>query len=763
MAEPSDDLFQARAFKPSLQDYHWLLNYSPDGILMGDPSGRILEANPRACELTGFSREELFGRPFQSLFSPDSISREPLRFDLLDPEKVIAREREFLHRDGSRLPIEMKSVRLPDGRLLSYFHDLTTRKRTEEALQTSDAQHLALISAIPDLLFLNARDGTYLAWHAGNEGQLLLPPEAFMGRKLGEVLPPSLAASFTQAMDRVFNTGELQNLEYELPLGDDTRAFEARIAPGPSDTCFTVVRDVTASRRAERALRESERRYLDLFQNTPDSVFWVLQDEDGGFRIESVNPAQAALLGVPATAMEHKRLEEILPPELEEGIAARYRECLRQESSTSYEEAATLGGVQRWFHTLLVPVRDGAGKMTRLVGFSRDITQRKTAEAALLQAQKLESLGVLAGGIAHDFNNLLTAVLGNVNLAQLQLNAESPAHPYLESLEKTVLKASELTKQMLAYSGKGRFVVKLHDMNLVVQEMTHLLQVSISKRIALRFDLEPNLPSLEADGAQIQQVVMNLVTNASDAIGEADGVIGIRTGFERLDAAYIESAFPTQALKPGPCVFLEVSDTGCGMSPETQARIFDPFFTTKATGRGLGLSAMLGILKGHHAGLKIQSEAGRGTTFKLYFPASEAAMTPEVSLPQERKAIFQGLALVVDDEPVILETTEAALRYMGFTVLCARDGVEGLEVFRAHQEEVRLVLLDLTMPRMDGLETFQAIHQLRPDLPVILSSGYNEHESVQGFLGKGLAGFLQKPYPLKELRSVIASILSRGA
>ncbi len=643
MAEPSADPAQDQAVRPSPEDYRFLLEYSPDGILLSSSEGRVLEANSRICELLGYERGDLLDLPVPALFPPEELVREPLGFELLDQGQVLTRERECLRRDGSRLFLEVKSMRLPDGRYLAFFHDLTPRQRTE------------------------------------------------------------------------------------------------------------------------RELRESERHYLDLFQNTPDSVFWIRQDEGGGFRVESVNPAQAALLGAEASSLEDRRIEDILPPDMAEAICLRYRQCLEQGTSTSYEEIHLMGGVRRWFLTLLVPIRDAEGRMCRLVGFSREVTHKKNAEEALLQAQKLESLGILAGGIAHDFNNLLTAMLGNVNLAQLQLSPASPAQPYLDSLEKTVLKASELTKQMLAYSGKGSFVVKLNDLNQVVSEMTHLLQVSISKRIALRFNLEPRLPALEADGAQIQQVVMNLVTNASDAIGEADGRIGIRTGFQRLDEADITATFPTQTLKPGPYVFLEVSDTGCGMSPEIQARIFDPFFTTKAAGRGLGLSALLGILRGHQAGLKIYSEPGRGSTFKLFFPASEAALEAGEAPREEPVPLFQGLVLVVDDEPVILETAEAALMHMGFTVLSARDGVEALEVFRAHPGEIRLVLLDLTMPRMDGRETFQALRQLRPDLPVILSSGYNEQESVQGFLGRRLAGFIQKPYPLKALRAVIAAVLSGPA
>jgi two-component system, cell cycle sensor histidine kinase and response regulator CckA len=351
--------------------------------------------------------------------------------------------------------------------------------------------------------------------------------------------------------------------------------------------------------------------------------------------------------------------------------------------------------------------------------------------------------------------------MGHLNLAQLKVNPESPALSHLESIEHIIIRASDLTKQMLAYSGKGRFVVKPHDLNTVVKEMTHLLEVSISKKIAIRHHLSSTLPAIEADGAQLQQVIMNLVTNASDAIGDQEGIIGIATRAQDLDDEYIRTLFPGQKLDPGRYVILEVSDSGCGMNPEIMDRIFDPFFTTKAAGRGLGLCALLGILRGHHAGIKIYSEVGKGTTFKLFFPSLESITELETPSMESLVHGFEGTVLLVDDEPVIQDSTGAALENLGFKVLRAMDGVQAVSTFQEHSDEIALVILDLTMPRMDGREAFALIHKLKPDVKVILSSGYSEQDSVPEFMGKGLAGFIQKPYQLKELTRLIRICLDK--
>jgi CheY-like chemotaxis protein len=379
-----------------------------------------------------------------------------------------------------------------------------------------------------------------------------------------------------------------------------------------------------------------------------------------------------------------------------------------------------------------------------------------------MQSQKLESLGVLAGGIAHDFNNLLTSILGNADLASRELSPASPIRIYLEDIETVSRRAAELCRQMLAYSGKGRFVVQSLSLNDVVREMAHLLSVSISKKVVIKYSFFSEIPSVMADATQLRQVVMNLITNASDAIAEVSGVVTLSTGVMDCDEAYLEGAAGfSQAIPPGQYVFLEVSDTGCGIEPENISRIFDPFFTTKFTGRGLGLAAVMGIVRGHRGALRVYSEAGRGTTFKVLFPAHHGPVTSVDTFETSTKAWKgHGVVLLADDEESIRSMGRRMLERMGYQVLVAADGRDAVQEFTKHREKIRLVVLDMTMPHLDGEACFRELRRIDPNVKVIMTSGYNEQEVISRFVGKGLAGFVQKPYGVSDLLPVVTRVLS---
>jgi len=388
-----------------------------------------------------------------------------------------------------------------------------------------------------------------------------------------------------------------------------------------------------------------------------------------------------------------------------------------------------------------------------------DITEQKENAKKLEHTQRLESLGVLAGGIAHDFNNILTAIMGNAALAERSLDTASPAKINLARIEQATQRAADLCKQMLAYSGKGQFVIKTINVSDLVDEMVHLIEVSIEKNVVIKYHLTEGLPLVEVDVAQLQQVILNLITNANEAIDNKSGVVSFSTGVMHADKAYLESSICDTSVPEGRYVYIEVSDTGCGMDAITMEKMFDPFYTTKFTGRGLGMSAVLGIVRGHNGALRVYSELNKGTTFKVLFPASEQAEPHKIGAqPSENSWRPSGVVLVVDDEESICEVVSMMLEDMGFSTLTAKDGVEAVAVYEQHQDDIFCVLLDMTMPRMDGKACFRELRRINKDVKVVLTSGYSEEDATGRFQGKGLAGFIQKPYSPEYLEEVLQSL-----
>jgi PAS domain S-box-containing protein len=519
-------------------------------------------------------------------------------------------------------------------------------------------------------------------------------------------------------------------------------------------------------------LRSSEARKAAIMESALDCI--VTMDEHGN--IVDFNPAAEATFRLSREDAVGKELAALLIPEQ---LRQAHREGLARARVAG--ERHVLGGRIEFdalrsdgsvfpVELAVTAVRAGDGPQL-FVAYVRDLTERKHAEQerALLEqrvqeGQKLESLGVLAGGIAHDFNNILMAVLGNASLARRTLPDDAHAQAHLAQIEEAARRATDLCRQMLAYAGKGRLVLQSTNLNRLIEETTHLLQVSISKKAVLRFHLYAELPSIIADATQMRQVLMNLVINASDAIGERSGVISITTGVVRADRTYLDKTFLSPEIPEGDYVFLEVSDTGVGMSAETQARIFEPFFSSKFAGRGLGLSATLGIVRGHKGAVKVYSELGKGSSFKFLLPVAAEAKDAEQPRPARRALpSTTGLILVVDDEETVRAVTSRMLEQLGFRVLTAADGREAQVVYREHKADISGVLMDLTMPHLDGEEAFRELRRIEPGVRVLLMSGYNEQDAIARFVGKGLAGFIQKPFNLDDLQEQLHKLLGQGA
>jgi PAS domain S-box-containing protein len=579
-----------------------------------------------------------------------------------------------------------------------------------------------------------------------------LAPEQVVGRLATEAYGVP-EAPYLAEYAAVAQSGRASKLEVYFPPLD--RHFAISIAPLGRGFFATIFLDVSEQKRHEQTLKKSEEQFRKVFNFSPDPL--TIGSPEGV--LLNCNEAFCKLAGF---------TQEELVGHTTAQIGLWIDQGERENVYSRLGQKGQVAGVETKIkrrdgkiRTMRLSARQvEIGGQTLLLTGGQDITDLRNLEQQVLHTQKLESLGVLAGGIAHDFNNLLTGILGNADLALAELSPLAPARESLEAIEAAARRAAELCRQLLAYSGKGRFLVQPLNLMELVQEMGHLLAVSISKKVILKYHFAQNLPPVEADATQMRQTIMNLIVNASEAIGDRSGVISITTGLAHCEADYLQSCFSAEGIQPGDFVYVEVADTGHGMDKATQDRIFDPFFTTKFTGRGLGLAAVLGIVRGHKGAIKVYSEVGRGTSFKLLFPAAE----PQVREGAGRKTDEggwkgHGQILVVDDEETVRNLTRRMLERAGFTATCAEDGRQAVETFSKIKDEVALVILDLTMPHLDGEACFRELRLMKPEVKVILSSGYNEQDVVNLFAGKGLAGFIQKPYTSEELIAKVREVL----
>jgi PAS domain S-box-containing protein len=503
------------------------------------------------------------------------------------------------------------------------------------------------------------------------------------------------------------------------------------------------VRLFEAAEVSRREVAEHHEHITSILESIDDGFLAV----DREWRLTFVNQRALEITQRPRAQLLRESVLELFP---EAGALLRRAMAQREPAYLEIREAEQ----DRWLEMDACPARDG------LVLLIRDITEKKSLEDKLRQTQKLESLGVLAGGVAHDFNNLLTGILGNASLLLEDEVPNSPAAPLLAEVVSAAERAAHLTQQLLAYAGKGRFVVAPMSLSDMVRDISNLLRSSIPKNARVDLNLQSDLAPVMADGAQMQQLVMNLVINGAEAIPAGHpGIVTVTTGIHIVPENRRES-YSHGEIGPGAYVRLEVRDSGAGMDEHTLARIFDPFFTTKFTGRGLGLAAALGIVRGHGGALHVRSNPGGGSVFQVFLPALVAAetRTPEPERFPSTTPIL-GTVLVIDDEDVIRKTATSVLERCGCVVLTASSGWEGLEVYRRHANELSLVILDLTMPDMGGEEALHRLKAIHDGVCVLLSSGYNESEIMRQFAGQPLAGFLQKPYSAASLARKVTELL----
>lgn len=503
----------------------------------------------------------------------------------------------------------------------------------------------------------------------------------------------------------------------------------------------------------------SERRMREVVESISEAMVVL----DSAQQIRLWNQPAEELFGVRRTAALGRTLDQVLPDlgatPLSSAVTAA---AVQQKMQVIAELPRTHREVTRLYEARIFPFERG------VTLFFSDITERKLAEDTrldlerkLLESQKLESLGMLSGGVAHDFNNLLTAIMGNASLAALEVPAKSEIQDHLKRIQEASREASNLCQQMLAYAGRGRFQVQTVDFNQLVEELHPLLRVSVPRNIELQLELGRDVPPATLDTTQTKQVLLNLVINAAEAIGQKGGRVLVRTRAWRPggDAAPANNFVLAPAGGAVSYAGFEVADNGCGMDEKTRARIFDPFFTTKFTGRGLGLAAVLGILRGHQGALRLESAPGKGTTFTCYFPAAETPIQAPPTRGSNTPWTGKGKVLVMDDEAAVREVVSRMLQLSGFTPVLACDGQEGLDLFHAAPNDFVAAIVDLTMPRVSGHEALDQMLAVRRDLPAVVISGFSEQEVSARVTARPETIVMQKPFEVAELRERLRVLL----
>ena len=683
-----------------------------------------------------------------------------------EAEDALRRAKEDLERRVAERTAELFQA---NARLTS---ELAERERAEERLRQGHGMLAQIVDTIPQSVFWKDRDSVYLGCNIVFAQLAGVPHPRDIVGKTDFDLPwlPEESQAYRRD-DRIVmesNRPKYHIIETQQPAQGERTWVDTTKVPlcneqGEVYGVLGVYENITERKAVEDSRNKALALIETLLACSPTGIL-VYEGESGDCVM--ANRAVAEMVGGSVDQLRAQNFKK-LASWRETGMALIAEEVLRG-SGTRRVEKSFCTTFKKQVELDCFFSRFDVGGASHLMLITVDLSEKKRLEqekrlmeAQMLQVQKLESLGILAGGIAHDFNNILMVVIGNADLALLRVPADSPAHENLIQIDLAASRASDLARQMLAYSGQGAFVIENLDLNRIVEEMAQMLEVSISKKVSLDYHFAPGLPALSGDATQLRQVILNLVLNASEAIGDHSGAITVRTSCRECDRAYLSDIWTGEGLPEGDYLVLEVADTGCGIDPEILPRIFDPFFTTKFTGRGLGMAAVLGIVRGHKGAIKIESAKGVGTTFRLLFPALSVTADRQPGAAPAEASDWQGrgTVLLVDDEETIRVVGQDMLQELGFQVLTARDGLDGIEVFTRHSEEIVCVLLDLTMPQLDGEQTFRELRRLKPDVTVLISSGYNEQEVTRKFIGEGVAGFINKPYKFAEVSRKLREIL----
>ncbi|MBI3417619.1 MAG: PAS domain-containing protein [Verrucomicrobia bacterium] len=737
-------------------------------FIVAPDAERILYVSP--------SYEQVWGRSCQSLYA-DSASwmeaihpddREQTKATITRPNSEMEVRHEFriVRPDGAVRWIRTRTCALLDEygqvrRLVGIAQDRTERRRAELVRREADAKFTRVVETITDAFLALGPDWRCAYANPVSERLLRRERAELLGSVLWEIFPEMSAGKFSEDCRRAVRERVTIRGEAFWPA---LQAWHEHVVYPTPDGATLLLHDVTPQKKTEAALAQStailleSQRQLALAQEIAQlgSFHWLIAEDRLTWSDESLR-----ILG---------REREAAPQTIED-----YLKCVhaadRDATRSTFAEAAEAGESRNWemrivrpsgeIRTLLLNLLVATGRsadVREATGTQQDITERRVAEEKqriierkLIETHRLESLGLLASGIAHDFNNLLTGVLGNASLARHEISSASEVRSCLDQIETLALRAADLCQQLHACSGKNSALLQHADLSKLVTKTANLLRLAIGPHARLEFDLAAELPLIEADAVQLEQAILNLVINASEALQDRPGTIVLRTGSIALPADEPEVVFISAAPPPADYISLEVVDTGCGVDPKFLPDLFEPFFTTKLSGRGLGLPATLGIVRSHKGALSVRSNPQTGSAFRILLPPCQTE--PKIPHRALEAGDWQarGTILIVDDEESVRRVAGRLLASFGFDVLLASSGAGALAIYRDKADEISAVLLDLTMPEMDGVETFHEIRRLRANARVILMSGYAEKNALARLDATALAGFVQKPFTAQSL------------
>ena len=757
------------ALRESEERYRKLVETSNDGIVVIQ-DGKIVFINRIFTEISEYAKEEILNEPFDKFIYPDDLNIVVDSYlKRISGEKAPQTyEFRLVDKGGQPIPVEINAVFIDwygKPATLSFLRDIRDRKQAEEKIHEINERMEATLNALPDILFEVDRHGRIYDFRAQNPELLYTTPQEFLGKTVNEILPEEASNVIMDAIGKGAEKGRYTGAIYtlETPLGPGL--FELSIAtkgdPKTEDgRLICLVRDITERKIAEEALRKSEEKFRILIEKVPVGILYL--DNEGNVIYE--NPTSRTISGGEVDLSKNSTVVGMNIFDLQgimniSGLKEITQKLLNGETVLNFTgPIETTEGKKLYIQASATPLYDLEGNQSGAIVIYSDVTEKKRLEDQLIQSQKMEAVGTLAGGIAHNFNNILVGIMGYSEFLLKNKGENDLDYKALKTIHEGTIRASFLTRELLNVARRGEYRPVKISLNHVVGKTLPLIRGTFDKSIDIETHLEEDLMLIKGDSGQLEQSLLNICINARDAMTKG-GTIIVETYNQKIDSKLSKKYID---LREGDYVVLSVTDNGIGMSDEVKERIFEPFFTTKEDkgGTGMGLSTVYGIVKNHDGLITVYSEEGKGSTFKLYFPAIKGTLKEIPAIENEKNYTGSATILLVDDEKAVLEMWGDFLLKQGHQVLTAQDGKKALKIFKEKKNDIDLVILDYVMPLMGAKETLIELKEIDPNVKVLVTSGYSENGPIREIISKGADGFIQKPAQLNELHRKIIKILN---